>query len=122
LALELFLIDTLHPEYKILKVAGSSAGTTLGPPSAEHRAKLSVSVSASKMGHFVSDDTKLRMSISHGGSPVFVYNAETLELLSSHPSAATAGRHLGISGETVRKYKKSGAVYRSYLFKSSLIV
>ena len=90
--------------------------------SAEHRAKISVSNSASKMGHFVSEETKLRMSIAQGGSPVFVYNAETLKLLSRHPSARAAGKHLGIFGGTVRKYLKLGVVYRGYLFKSSLIV
>jgi len=104
LVLEQYLIDTLRPEYNILKLAGSSAGAVIGPMSDSQKAKIS----ASKMGHLVSDDTKLRMSISHGGSPVFVYKAETLELLSEHPSAESAAKHLGISGDTVRKYLKSG--------------
>jgi hypothetical protein len=76
-------------------------------------------ISASKTGHIVSDETKSRMSISHGGQPVFVYKADTLELVSSHPSAQSAAKHLGYDGNTVRKYLKSGIEFRGYLFKSS---
>jgi hypothetical protein len=74
------------------------------------------------MGHIVSDDTKLQMSISHGGSSVFVYKADSLELLTKHPSAESAAKYLGLCGDTVLKYLKSGKVFRGFLFKSSSLV
>jgi group I intron endonuclease len=38
LVLEQYLIDTLRPEYNILKVAGSSAGAVIGPMSSSRKA------------------------------------------------------------------------------------
>jgi hypothetical protein len=69
----------------------------------------------------VSDSTKLRISLSHGGSKVFVYNADTFELLASRPSAESAGKSLGISPDTVLKCLKRGTSYGKYLFISSPI-
>lgn len=119
LTLEQHLIDTLYPEYNLSPTAGSTAGAILGPQSAEHRAKLSAAASQSNKGKFPSDDSKLLISLSKGGSSVFIYDALSLELLCIRPSRYEAARYCNCNEITIRRYLKSGKAFRGYLFRTT---
>jgi hypothetical protein len=66
-------------------------------------------------------NAKAIMSASHGGSPVFIYDANTFELLTIQPGFRAAGRYLSIDNKTVKRYIKSGKVYNGYFIRSSYI-
>jgi group I intron endonuclease len=70
----------------------------------------------------VSEETKLLMSAKHG-NPVNIYEKclpEGFKLIGSFVSARRAGIFLGISGSTVVKYLKSGAIFKDrYKFSAS---
>jgi hypothetical protein len=121
LALEQYLMDTLQPEYNILRVAGSSAGVKTGPMPPGRKAKIS----ATKMGHFhfhfVSEETRVRMSLSHGGVSVHVFDANTLELITIYPSLRATAKALNVAFLTIKRYLDTDKAYKGYLFKSSVI-
>jgi hypothetical protein len=68
-----------------------------------------------------SDEAKSRNSLSHGGSPVYIYKADTLELLLIEPSRSSAALYLNTSEFTVRRYLKFGRAFRGCLLRTSPI-
>jgi len=68
--------------------------------SSETRAKIS----ESHKGKSVSEETRAKLSVACGGIQIFIYNANTFELLSVQPSVRAAGRYCNISDITVAKY------------------
>jgi group I intron endonuclease len=68
-----------------------------------------------------SEDTKLKMSISHG-NPVNIYekcSPEGFKLIGGFVSARRAGKFLGISGSTIIRYMNSGEIFKDrYKFSS----
>ena len=73
------------------------------------------------LGRKVSEETKLLMSTNRG-NPVNIYekcSSEGFELIGSFVSARRAGKFLDISGSTVVRYMKSGAIFKDrYKFSS----
>ena len=73
------------------------------------------------LGRKVSEETKLLMSTKRG-NPVNIYekcSSEGFELIGSFVSARRAGKFLDISGSTVVRYMKSGAIFKDrYKFSS----
>ena len=73
------------------------------------------------LGKKHSEETKLLMSTKRG-NPVNIYekcSSEGFELIGSFVSARRAGIFLGISGSTIIKYMKSGAIFKDrYKFSS----
>ena len=73
------------------------------------------------IGRKHSVDTKLKMSAKRG-NPVYVYekcSSEGFKLIGSFVSARRAGVFLDMSGSTVNRYVKSGAVFKDrYKFSS----
>ena len=73
------------------------------------------------LGRKYSEETKLLMS-SKRGNPVNIYEkctGEGFKLIGSFVSARRAGKFLDISGSTIIKYMKSGAVFKDrYKFSS----
>lgn len=73
------------------------------------------------LGRKYSEETKLLMS-SKRGNPVNIYEkctSEGFKLIGSFVSTKRAGKFLGISGSTIIKYMKSGAVFKDrYKFSS----
>jgi len=111
--------------YNFLPTAGSRLGL---PHTEETKAKMrsrvhsdetKAKMSATKKGQVLAEEVKVKISLSRGGSPVFIYDANTFELLSIQPSARAAGRYLNIADKTVTKYIKLGSVYCGYLFRAS---
>jgi group I intron endonuclease len=75
------------------------------------------------LGRKFSEETKLLMSkASPRGNRVNIYekfSSEGFELIGSFVSARRAGKFLSISGSTIIKYMKSGAVFKDrYKFSS----
>ena len=73
------------------------------------------------LGRKVSEETKLLMSTKRG-NPVIIYekcSSEGCELIGRFVSARRAGKFLDISGSTVVRYMKSGAIFKDrYKFSS----
>lgn len=73
------------------------------------------------LGRKCSEETKLLMSTKRG-NPVNIYekcSSEGFELIGSFVSARRAGKFLDISGSTVVRYMKSGAIFKDrYKFSS----
>jgi group I intron endonuclease len=73
------------------------------------------------LGRKYSEETKSLMSTKQG-NPVHIYekcSSEGFELIGSFVSSRRAGTFLGISGSTIVKYMKSGAIFKDrYKFAS----
>lgn len=73
------------------------------------------------LGRKFSEETKLLMSTKRG-NPVNIYekcSSEGFKLIGSFVSARRAGKFLEISGSTIQKYMKSGAIFKDrYKFSS----
>jgi group I intron endonuclease len=73
------------------------------------------------LGRIHSEETKLKISIARGNI-VNIYEKSSLEefrLIGSFVSARKAGKFLGISSSTIRKYKNSGEIFKGrYKFSS----
>lgn len=73
------------------------------------------------LGRVFSEETKLLMSTKRG-NPVNIYekcSSEGFKLIGSFVSARKAGNFLEISGSTVQRYMKSGAIFKDrYKFSS----
>jgi group I intron endonuclease len=139
---EQYYFDKLNPEYNILKIAGSSK---YFKHSEETKAKISKSlkriylneksalfgcydteqtkelVRQKALGRIHSENTKLKMSITHG-NPLNIYekcSSEEFKLIGGFVSARKAGKFLEISGSTVIKYMNSGKIFKDrYKFSS----
>lgn len=89
--------------------------------SEESKELMRQKASASLAGRKYSEETKLLMS-SKRGNPVNIYEKcteEGFKLIGSFVSARRAGKFLDISGSTIIKYIKSGAVFKDrYKFSS----
>ena len=73
------------------------------------------------LGRKHSEETKLLMS-TKSGNPVNIYekcSSEEFKLIGSFVSARRAGKFLEISGSTIVRYMKSGAIFKDrYKFSS----
>jgi group I intron endonuclease len=111
-------LDTLCPEYNILKVAGSSLGynhteATLAKlrerrHSEETKAKLR------SYRHEVSEETRAKISSilkGIGGIKVWVTNIETRESI-EYASLSDAAQAVGVSHHTIKKYLITGAILK----------
>jgi hypothetical protein len=105
-------LDTLNPTYNILKFAGSSLGF-------KHYYSTIVQMKERNnnnhpfLGRKHSKESKLKMSLSsHLSLPFKILDIETgnEKLFNSNVQAAN---FLKISELTIRKYKKSGAVFKN---------
>lgn len=125
---EQFYFDKLKPQYNILKIAGSS----LNSKHSEYtKARISKSLKGidekenlmkqKALGSKHSEDTKLKKS-AISGNPVNIYekySSSGFKFIGSFVSARRAGKFLGISGNTVIKYKNSGEIFKDrYKFSS----
>jgi len=79
-------------------------------------------MSKSQRLRFASEEVRARLSVACGGVQIFIYNANTFELLSIQPSARAAGRYCNISGQTVIKYLRSGQTYNGYRTFGRIII
>jgi group I intron endonuclease len=130
---EQYYLDSLEPDYNILKVAGSLLGYTF---TEDAKAKISKALKGinrsdetkdlireKALARKHSEDTKLKMSMSSPrGNPVNVYekcDSSGFKLIGSFVSARRAGIFLDLSKSTVIKYMNSGAIYKDrYKFSS----
>ena len=73
------------------------------------------------LGRIQSEDTKLKMSVTHG-NPLNIYekcSSEEFKLIGGFVSVRRAGKFLEISGSTVIKYMNSGQIFKDrYKFSS----
>jgi hypothetical protein len=114
---EQFYFDKLKPQYNILKIAGSSQKSK---HSEYTKARISKSLQKA-LGKTHSEDIKLKKS-AISGNPVNIYekySSSGFKFIGSFVSARRAGKFLGISGNTVIKYKNSGENFKDrYKFSS----
>lgn len=130
---EQYYLDSLEPDYNILKVAGSLLGYTFTEDAKAKISKALKGINRSEetkdlirekaLARKHSEDTKLKMSMSSPrGNPVNVYekcDSSGFKLIGSFVSARRAGIFLDLSKSTVVKYMNSGAIYKDrYKFSS----
>lgn len=124
-------LDTLEPEYNILKFAGNSLGYK---HLEESLSKMSLAKSGESnpmfnkkgeenhmfgkkgkdhpiFGTFHTKETKLKMSIAKG-TPIHIYSFEDSTLVNSFPSARKAGEFFNVDKKTIISYAKSGKVFK----------
>jgi len=125
---EQFYFDKLKPQYNILKIARSSLNSK---HSENTKARISKSLKGfddkenlmtqKVLGRKHSEDSKLKKS-GISGNPVNIYekySSSGFKFIGSFVSARRAGNLLGISGNTVIKYKNSGEIFKDrYKFSS----
>jgi group I intron endonuclease len=120
---EQFYIDTLKPEYNILKLAHSSIGykhsmesmeKMRGPrphfsPSEEHR----LAISNTHKGKMVSEKTKEKMSKSKS-KPIYVYTADLKTLINVYPGVVIMKAELKASPTVIKNCCLTGKLFRGY--------
>lgn len=133
---EQFYINTLEPEFNILKIAGSSLGFILTPeakaklrdanlgeknpnfgktgltPSAETRVKMS----QANKGKSLSAETRAKIRATQG-TAIFVYS-EDHTLVNNFSSAREAAIHFNCSHPTITKYVVTGELFQEQWFLS----
>lgn len=119
---EQFYLDTLKPEYNILKVAGSSFGYTHTEASLLKISRRTISnATLTKMKARIQTEytkDKIRSAI---GVQVQVTNIETKEVV-TYPSKLKAGLALGVSDSTIGRYIKSEKLLFNKLSISKLVI
>lgn len=122
---EQFYLDKLKPQYNILKIAENSKNSK---HSEYTKARISKSLKGiyekenlMKQGRKHFEDTKLKKN-AISGNPINIYekySSKGFKFIGSFVSARRAGKFLGISGNTVIKYKNSGEIFKDrYKFSS----
>lgn len=134
---EQFYIDSLSPEYNILKVAGSSLGVILSEETKEKMSKsklgknhhyfgktrlaeTKVKTSLTLLGRARSAEAKANISIAKGTS-IFVYDLLG-SLVNTFPSANEAAKNFKCSHHTILKYANNGLLFKEqWILSLSLI-
>lgn len=109
---EQYYIDTLKPEYNILKTAGSNLGFKHS-----EKTKMQMCINNTKEKHPLygktrSIETILRMSINSKNSLAVKIKDITSNSDNVFISNVKAGKYLGVCERTIRNYKKSGRLYK----------
>ena len=109
---EQFYLDTLKPDYNILKLAGSSLGFKHSYLTILQMRKRNKN-NHPFLGKKHSKESKLKMSVSSRlSSPVEVLDLETGKEF-FFTSNVKAAKFLNTSEWTIRKYKKDGTIFRN---------
>jgi group I intron endonuclease len=128
---EQFYMDSLKPEYNILKVAGSLLGYI---HSEESIAKISFALSGENnpmfgrirenhhfFGKTHTADTKAKMSAAQG-TAIYVYSSDKSTLVNSFCSANKAAESFKCCHKTIKRYIKNGELFRDkWILSTSLI-
>jgi group I intron endonuclease len=141
---EQYYLDTLKPEYNILKAANSRIGSKhslktkalmsiklkgVNNPSfgkrlsEETRLKIGESLKAFWLGNKFkplkrTPETKLKMSLRTRGVKVKVFNLNN-NWVKEFPTMNSVALHFGISTRTVGRYLDKDTTYKNYVFKST---
>lgn len=119
-------IDSLKPEYNILREGFSRLGT-------KHTVEAKAKIGAARLGKILSEVTKARlskalkdrtilretkekMSSAKGGSGIDVINSVTRKTV-TYISGREAAAALGCDEKTIRNYIKSGKLFRNVYIK-----
>jgi group I intron endonuclease len=124
-------IDSLKPEYNILKTAGSSLGYKHTPKSiakfsgenhplfgkshsAESLAKMSVAKSGENHPMFGKShpaETRAKISAAQG-TAIYVYSSNDSTLINTFPSSYKAAEHFNCAKSTILRYIKSAKLFK----------
>jgi group I intron endonuclease len=134
LVLEQKYIDEIGPEYNILKVAGSCLGSLhteetkllisksmIGINQGRIRSKETLALMSKALsgdnhprgflGKTHSSETIIKMSISKGGSSIYVYDIQCV-LINSFSSARKTALYFNCSQNTILKYLNNGLIFK----------
>lgn len=145
---EQYYLDSLQPEYNILKIAGSSLGykhteESLAKMSEASKGKIFSSETIAKLskvksgennpmygklgenhpmhGKTHSTKTKAKMSLARG-TTVYVYNSDKSTLVNSFPSAKKAAEFFNCSHSTILRYISNGLIFKDRWILSTIII
>jgi len=105
---EQYYLDSLKPEYNVLKIAGSM----LGFKHSEYTKKL---FRITRLGRQCSETTRLKLSVNnHKSIPVILTNIKTGNIL-KFSSISKAAQFLDVSKTTARKFIKLNKSYKDYI-------
>ena len=118
---EQYYIDLIKPEYNILNKTDSSVGF-------KHLKETKDKIRKSLLGYKHTEDTKLRMSQArknfkysleikekmskNRGTPIYVFNSKSLNLLMNFNSSNKAALYFNCSDTTIMKYAKNNKIYK----------
>jgi len=132
-------IDSLMPEYNILKTAGSSLGykhtkETLAKMSEanlnkslseETKAKLSEINKGENhpfYGKAHTPETLVKISAAKGGGIIYLYSSDKSSLVNSFPSARKAAEYFNSNHHTIKRYVLNGQLFQGkWILSTSLI-
>jgi len=136
LSREQYYLDTLEPEFNILKIAGSCLGLIR---SKENRDKISkffkgvplseehkLNISKARLGELHpmygrnhSDSTKIKMSIAKG-TPIFVYSNDSNTLVYNFTSLKKASEFFNCSDHTIKRYLNGKLFKKQWILTTSI--
>jgi hypothetical protein len=112
---EQYYIDTLNPEYNILKTAGSRLGKKLSYETKKKIGEINRSINKNKARFkTVTFDTKLKISSRSIGVKIF---DQSNNLINEFSSITIAAKNLGISTNTIRRIFNRGISYDNFVYK-----
>jgi NUMOD1 domain len=112
---EQYYIDTLNPEYNILKTAGSRLGKKLSYETKKNIGEINRSINKNKAKFkTITFDTKLKISSRSIGVKIF---DQSNNLINEFPSITIAAKNLGINTNTIRRIFNRGISYDNFVYK-----
>jgi len=133
LSREQYYIDSLNPEYNILKTAGSLLGykhteETIAlmslAKSGENNAMFGKSGEnhpRGMLGKTHSPETLAKLSAVNG-TTVYVYSSDGSTLLNTFPSARKAGEYFNCCHHTIKKYALNGLLFQGKWILSTCLI
>lgn len=148
LSREQYYLDSLQPEYNILKIAGSSLGykhteESLAKMSEASKGRISSPETIAKLSKIMlgennsmygklgenhpmygkthSTNTKAKMSEARD-TIVYVYNSDKTTLVNSFPSAKKAAEFFNCSHSTILRYISNGLIFKDRWILSITII
>jgi group I intron endonuclease len=117
-----YYIDSLKPEYNILKIAGSRLGSKA---TFETKKALSIALRGRKKlknveiligDEIIGLETKLKVYLNTRGISVKIYDTSN-ELIQKFPNINSAAKFFGVGSSTISRIYKTGVSYDNYTYK-----
>jgi len=136
---EQYYLNLLSPEYNISPTAGRTTGYKHTKKTIEnmsltrkgvnhplygkkHSVESLIRMKEAQLGKTTSEETRKKMSITKGGSLIYLYSVEEITLLRTFVSSYLAADYLKCSDTTVMKYAKSNYIFKDqYILSFSLL-
>lgn len=107
---EQFYLDLLKPEYNVLKIAGSTFGFKHSEKTKEKMRNAQIGSKNHTYGTKRLESIRNKIS-STMGTPIYVYSLD-LKFIQCFSSSIRAGQYFNSHNATIRRYAKSGKIFK----------